>query len=151
MIKDLLGGFSVIKSFQAEKQAVALFEKENNELELLKEKSKNTKGTITIISTEIGSVMQIVVFAVGALLSIKGMITVGVVIAFVQLMNNIMEPIQALPSLYADRKAAKALIRKQSDFFARKKKTKGHVKSAGWKGRLPLTMCHFLMKREARC
>ncbi len=125
MIKDLLGGFSVIKSFQAEKQAVALFEKENNELELLKEKSKNTKGTITIISTEIGSVMQIVVFAVGALLSIKGMITVGVVIAFVQLMNNIMEPIQALPSLYADRKAAKALIRKQSDFFAGKEKDEG--------------------------
>lgn len=117
MIKDLLGGFSVIKSFQAEKQAVALFKKENDQLERLKEKSRNAKGTVTIISTEIGSVMQIAVFAVGAVLSIKKLITVGVVIAFVQLMNNIMEPIQVLPSLYADRKAAEALIEKQSAFF----------------------------------
>lgn len=117
IIKDLLGGFSVIKSFQAEKKASVLFEKENDDLENLKEKRKNTTGTITIISTEIGSVMQIVVFLVGAVLSVKGMITAGVVIAFVQLMNNIIEPIQGLPSLYADRKAAKALIRKQSDFF----------------------------------
>lgn len=117
IIKDLLGGFSVIKSFQAEKKASVLFEKENDDLENLKEKRKNTTGTITIISTEIGSVMQIVVFLVGAVLSVKGMITAGVVIAFVQLMNNIIEPIQGLPSLYAARKAAKALIRKQSDFF----------------------------------
>ncbi|MBP3038670.1 ABC transporter ATP-binding protein [Bacillaceae bacterium Marseille-Q3522] len=111
-MKDLLGGFAVIKSFQAEKQAMKLFQKENDALEDLKYKRKNTEGTINIISGEIGFFLQVGVFLFGAYLSIKGFITAGVVIAFVQLMNNVMDPIQNLPTLMANKKAAKALIDK---------------------------------------
>ena len=63
-----------------------------------------------IISSEVASILQIGIFIIGTVLSIKGLITIGVVIAFVQLMNNIMEPIQQLPALFAKRKAAISLV-----------------------------------------
>lgn len=116
VIKDLLGGFFVIKSFQADNKAIELFENQNSNLEKFKEKRKNTEGTITIISAEVGSILQIGIFVVGTILSIKDLITIGVVIAFVQLMNNIMEPIQQLPALFAKRKAAKSLVEKMENY-----------------------------------
>lgn len=116
VIKDLLGGFFVIKSFQADNKAIELFENQNSNLEKFKEKRKNTEGTITIISSEVGSILQIGIFVVGTVLSIKGLITIGVVIAFVQLMNNIMEPIQQLPALFAKRQAAKSLVEKMENY-----------------------------------
>ena len=116
VIKDLFGGFFVIKSFQADNKAIELFENQNSNLEKFKEKRKNTEGTITIISAEVGSILQIGIFVVGTILSIKDLITMGVVIAFVQLMNNIMEPIQQLPALFAKRKAAKSLVEKMENY-----------------------------------
>lgn len=116
VIKDLFGGFFVIKSFQADNKAIELFENQNSNLEKFKEKRKNTEGTITIISAEVGSILQIGIFVVGTILSIKDLITIGVVIAFVQLMNNIMEPIQQLPALFAKRKAAKSLVEKMENY-----------------------------------
>ena len=64
VIKDLLGGFFVIKSFQADNKAIELFENQNSNLEKFKEKRKNTEGTITIISSEVGSILQIGIFVV---------------------------------------------------------------------------------------
>lgn len=116
IIKDLLMGFPVVKSFQAEEQAINLFCDENTDLEKGKEKRKATEGTIKIIANEVGSFIQIAVFLMGAFLAIKGYITAGVVIAFVQLMNNVMEPIQSLPALFANRKAAKRLIAKMEQY-----------------------------------
>lgn len=115
-VKDLLSGFFIIKSFQAENTAIKLFNDENEELESEKENRKNTEGTINAISSVLSGALQIVVFVVGAFLAIKGDITVGVVLAFVQLMNNIMEPIQTLPALFAKRKAASGLIDKMEGY-----------------------------------
>lgn len=116
IIKDLLMGFPVVKSFQAEEQAINLFCDENTDLEKGKEKRKAAEGTIKIIANEVGSFIQIAVFLMGAFLAIKGYITAGVVIAFVQLMNNVMEPIQSLPALFANRRAAKRLIAKMEQY-----------------------------------
>ena len=115
-VKDLLSGFFIIKSFQAENTAIKLFNNENEELEKEKENRKNTEGTINAISSVLSGALQIAVFVVGAFLAIKGDITVGVVLAFVQLMNNIMEPIQTLPALFAKRKAASGLIDKMEGY-----------------------------------
>ena len=115
-VKDLLSGFFIIKSFQAENTAIKLFDNENEELESEKENRKNTEGTINAISSVLSGALQIAVFVVGAFLAIKGDITVGVVLAFVQLMNNVMEPIQTLPALFAKRKAASGLIDKMEGY-----------------------------------
>lgn len=115
-IKDLLSGFFIIKSFRAEDTAIRLFKEENNELEREKQRRKNTEGNINAVSMVLSGSIQMSIFAVGAILAIKGQITLGVVIAIVQLMNNIMQPIQELPILFAKKKAASGLIDKMGGF-----------------------------------
>lgn len=112
MVKDLLGGFGVIKSFQAQEEAAALYEEKNGRLEQIKCKRRKTAQLIQIVSGMTGFAVQIGVFIVGAYLAIRGQITAGVVIAFVQMMNYILQPINSLPVLIANRKAAVALMEK---------------------------------------
>ncbi|OON98579.1 MAG: hypothetical protein ATN35_04490 [Epulopiscium sp. Nele67-Bin004] len=111
-IQDLLSGFSVIKNFQAEEEGIRLFKAENQTLENAKFSMKLTEGNVQNISMQTSFMIQIVMFLVGIYLTITGQITIGVVVAFVQLMNNIMSPIQSLPVLFANRKAAIALVDK---------------------------------------
>ena len=117
MVKDMLAGFSVIKSFKAEKEANKRFDKKNRDLEQAKFKKNVFVEYLSIISEALGCVAQISVFLFGAYLSVKGVINAGVVIAFVQLMNYILRPIENLPVLLAKRKAAIALIEKAADYM----------------------------------
>lgn len=80
-----------------------------------------------IISSEVASILQIGIFIIGTVLSIKGLITIGVVIAFVQLMNNIMEPIQQLPILFAKRKAAISLVDKMVNYSTSNETEDGNI------------------------
>ncbi len=59
--------------------------------------------------------MQFGVFFYGAYLAVSGRITAGVVVAFVQLMNYVLAPVQTLPNLFASFKAADGLIDKLAD------------------------------------
>lgn len=115
MVKDLLSGFPVIKSFKAEKEAEGLFFNNNKDLEQVKCRRRRAEEMISIITGLCGGMVQIGVFIYGAYLCLNGQITAGVVIAFVQLMNFVLSPIQTVPKLIAGRKAAKALINKLAD------------------------------------
>lgn len=67
---------------------------------------------IELISALAGISVQMGVFLLGAYLAIRGQITAGVVVAFVQMMNYVLGPINQVPVLLADRKAAVGLIEK---------------------------------------
>lgn len=112
-IKDVLNGFAVMKSFQAEKEIIELFRSKNRETEAAKCSRKRTELLIQLIGNVSALTAQFGVFLVGAYLALhnKG-ITVGVVIIFIQLMGNAMSPIQEIPQILANRKAAYALIDK---------------------------------------
>ncbi len=117
-IKDLLGGFSVIKSFKAEAQVQKLFCSENNQLESTKARRFLKAERIKMFSIAAMLISQLGIFLVAAHLAINGKITAGVVIVFVQLMAMILQPVGTLPKLIADRKAALALIDKISGALA---------------------------------
>lgn len=112
MVKDLLSGFSVIKSFQAQEEAGALYADRNEHLEQVKCRRQKTVKLIELISALAGISVQLGVFLLGAYLAIRGQITAGVVVAFVQMMNYVLGPINQVPVLVADRKAAAGLIEK---------------------------------------
>ena len=112
MVKDLLSGFGVVKSFQAQTEATTLYGEKNHELEQIKYKRRKTTQLIQIISMMAGFLVQMGVFIFGAYLAIEGQITAGVVVAFVQMMNYILSPINQLPVLLANRKAAIGLMEK---------------------------------------
>lgn len=111
-IKDLLCGFPEIKTFHAEHQVQCIFQNINRSLEENKDSRRLQEGALELFSTLVGYIVQIGIFIVGAYLAIKGEMTAGTVIAFVQLMNYFLKPIQVFPVLLANRKAAVLLFEK---------------------------------------
>lgn len=114
-VKDLLGGFSVIKAFKAEKQANVLFSGENADVEESKRSRRTYSGILNSISGVSGGVVQFGIFIIGAIFAINGRITAGTVILFVNLCNCLIGPISVLPEMIASRGAAKALVYKLAD------------------------------------
>ena len=112
-VKDMLTGFSVVKSFKVEKEMMKLFCASNEEAEHSKRKSRQIEILIQMIGGVTGIVAQFGVFLFGAYLAIRNQsITAGVVIIFVQLMNFVVSPIGEVPQILANRKAALALVDK---------------------------------------
>ena len=115
-LKDCLGGFTVVKSFKAEKEIFALFAQSNRALEKEKFTMRRIKKIIGMIGSIAGIFAQLGVFLAGAYLALADRgLTPGVVIMFVNLMNFMIEPIAELPGLLASRRAATGLIGKLAD------------------------------------
>ena len=112
-IKDMLSGFSVIKSFRAEPEIDKIYQKDNEKLENTKFHKNMTTGKIGLLSETGMLISQIGVFLIGGFLVIeeKG-ITVGVLIAFINMLSALITQINAIPQFYVGRKAAAGLIDK---------------------------------------
>lgn len=125
-LRDSLTGFSVIKSFRAEAQMCKLFASEVKALMTEKEKNKKIYCIIGLFSELGGITVQMGVFLVGAYLALSGKaITPGTVLVFVQLLNYVLSPIQNLPTCFAQRKAARALVQKLADALAENVRAEG--------------------------
>lgn len=109
-VKDLLSGFIIIKSFKAENEVLALFRKKNISLESAKQERRETADTVTIYASISAILVNVLIFALGFFLAFKGVMTIGKVIAFIQLGRNILAPVSELSPLVSNRRAAKALI-----------------------------------------
>lgn len=125
MLKDLLSGFTVIKSFKAEGQVVSRFSQANANLERTKEDRRWFDCLITAASTCLGFVVQFGIFLFGAYLSISGEITPGTVLIMVNLCGLLLSPIQTVPQYWASRKAALALMDKLAELTAQNQQESG--------------------------
>ena len=115
-LSDCLGGFSVVKTFRAEKEIFRLFAESNRALEQEKFSRRRLKALGGLIGATTGIIAQLGVFLAGAYLALTGKgLTAGAVILFVNLMNFMIEPVAELPALLAARKAARGLIAKLAD------------------------------------
>lgn len=131
-VKDCLSGFSVVKSFKAEKEIFNLFAKSNAALEGKKFDRNRIKIIIGMIGSITGLFAQLGVFIAGAYLALSGNgLTPGVVIAFVNLMNFIVRPIAELPGMLASRKASLGLVAKLGDALDEKSDDHGTEKISG--------------------
>ena len=112
-LSDCLAGFSVVKSFKAEKEIFKLFAENNRALEGEKFSKRRIKTSVGMIGSVTGVIAQLGVFLIGSYFALSGYgLTPGVVIIFVNLMNFMISPIAELPGLLASRKAARGLIDK---------------------------------------
>ncbi|GKU24175.1 ABC transporter ATP-binding protein [Clostridium folliculivorans] len=112
LVKDLLTGFPVIKSFKADREIFHIFVSKNDELEQTKKNRRDIANNIEIFNSFASLIVEITIFGLGVHLSIKGVITVGVVVAFIQLLNYVLGPINSIGPIIANRKAAEGLIEK---------------------------------------
>ena len=116
MLKDALTGFSVIKSFKAEKSISDLHDHSNAGVAEASKKRTKVRVLVFYASGIAGGILQIGVFFVAAALALSGRgITAGTAIVFVQLLNYVLGPIQAFPEFFAGTKASFGLIDKLAD------------------------------------
>ena len=114
ILKDVLSGFAVIKSFKAEKSISALHDESNNSVADAANSREKVKLHVSYASGLAGGVLQFGVFFVAAALALSGKagITAGTAIVFVQLLNYVLAPIQVFPTYYAGKQSALSLIDK---------------------------------------
>lgn len=143
-LSDCLGGFSVVKSFKAEREIFRLFSESNKTLENEKFSKQRIKIIIGMIGSIAGICAQLGVFIIGTWLALKNKsITPGIVIMFVNLMNFMIQPIAELPSLLAGRKAAKGLIEKLAKELEKNPSSTEATKIASLKNSLQLKNVSF--------
>ena len=114
-IKDLLSGFSVIKSFKAEEETQKRFNVSNQALEGVKYRRRWCEVLIGETAGLCGLVMQMGIFFLGAYLAVRGDITAGTVIIFINLSSYVLNAINIVPKGWANRKAAAALVEKLAE------------------------------------
>ncbi len=114
-LQDLLRGFSVIKSFKAEARVRVNFDRDNHALEKNKCSRRFYEQMLNAFSNFSAEILQMGIFLFGAWLAIRGDITAGTVLIFVNLCNFLISPIQTVPQYLATRKAARTLIGKLAE------------------------------------
>ncbi len=114
--KDFLSGFPVVKSFQAEEEMGILFSEAVGR-SANADKKRRMANLMFFFTIDGGiAVARICILLVGVYFTFTGQgVSAGMVIAFVELLNHVMAPMQELPICIADFKSANALIRKTAD------------------------------------
>ncbi len=119
-LRDSLSGFSVVKSFKAERQMMRLLKENVASLAKAQCKKQKTEILIQMLGMVAGVTAQLGVFLVGAYLALSGKgVTAGATMVFVQLMNFVLGPLGTIPVCLAERKAAKELILKIAEALGR--------------------------------
>lgn len=112
-IKDVLSGFSVVKSFKAEAEMIRIFGENVQKLSMAQCRGQKMRILVALFGNISGIIAQLGVFLAGAYLALSGKsVTAGTTVVFVQLMNFVLGPIATIPTCLAERKAARALIEK---------------------------------------
>lgn len=108
--KDLLSGFTVIKSFRAENEIMEVFSRKNVDLESAKQHRRSANDTVSIVSNIAATLVTVVFLGTGFVFAFSGYISVGKIIGFFEMSGNMIAPIHYIGSLIANRRAANALI-----------------------------------------
>lgn len=115
-LKDGLSGFSVIKTFKAEKQMIRIFKENIESLAKVQCRRHKMQILVQMFGLVAGVVAQMGVFVFGAYLALfDESISAGTVIIFVQLMNYVLGPMGTITECIATKKAAKALLEKTAN------------------------------------
>ena len=115
-IKDILSGFTVIKSFRIEKEIQKRFQKDNEYIEEAKYERRYAEENVNLLSTAASVMMRLGVFIIGAWMAVSRTdVTPGIVLVFLQLVTFVIYPIEKIPKILAKRKAAIAIMDKLAD------------------------------------
>ncbi|MCD8119102.1 MAG: ABC transporter ATP-binding protein/permease [Lachnospiraceae bacterium] len=130
-LQDLLKGFSVIKSFKAEARVQDLFNRENGALEETRFQRSWYKKFLGASALSTSLLMQCGTMLAAVVLALRGSITIGTVVIFINNCNYLMQPIQMVPQLIAGRKAAAALVEKLAAVTEENMRDGGEVLAEG--------------------
>ncbi|MGT2637623.1 ABC transporter ATP-binding protein [Streptococcus ratti] len=97
-ISDLLKGFQIVKIFQIEKRTNKIFLQKLDAEEKLLLRKNNIYNIVNVFSEASTNIMAFVLFYIGANQVISGNTSMGTVVAYIQLLNFVVVPIQKIPN-----------------------------------------------------
>ena len=98
-IEEMVSGHSVIKAFNAEDKTIGQFDEDNKKLFEAGFKSQFLSGLMHPIMNFVGNLNYAIIAIVGAILAIKGKITVGNIQSFIQYSKQFTNPIAQLAQI----------------------------------------------------
>lgn len=131
-VKDLLNGYIVIKSFKAEKEVLKIFKNRNTELEDTKQERRVTSDTVSIFGDISSIVVNTCIFGLGFIFAFKGYLSIGKVMAMVQLGSHILMPVRTIAPVVSNRNAALRLIERLDNEVMIDEETGEYIKIASF-------------------
>jgi len=113
--KDILSGFEVIKNFNIFSKAKEMYNNSNVDAEMKKQNFSIFSGLIDSLAGLLGMLMFVVPIVFGGYFVIKGQITIGTLIALIQLMNNLANPLSQSIQIINKIKSLKSISQKISN------------------------------------
>ncbi len=127
-LKEGLSGFSVVKSFQAEREALDLFVKSSRQVQDAKCRRLRWGSLLTSVGSTAAAAAQLGVFLTGCWMALSGWgVTPGVMVIFVNLMGCANLFVSALPDFVSNHTACNALIDKLAGALAVNLQTAGRA------------------------
>ena len=127
-LKEGLSGFSVVKSFQAEREALDLFVKSSRQVQDAKCRRLRWGSLLTSVGSTAAAAAQLGVFLIGCWMALSGWgVTPGVMVIFVNLMGCANLFVSALPDFVSNHTACNALIDKLAGALAVNLQTAGRA------------------------
>ncbi|MEE1057675.1 MAG: ABC transporter ATP-binding protein [Acutalibacteraceae bacterium] len=110
--KEALSGFSVMKSFLVEKNILKRFLKVNEKRQKSMQAVSDEAAKIMVFTEGANSAVLIGTIAVGSIMIFNSMLTVGTIMAFFELLMNILTPIEEFSRNMALQKGVKPIVLK---------------------------------------
>lgn len=124
-VKEILYGFEVIKGFGIEKRAFDMVNNENILVENTKYKYTNLEGLNESLTEVSGIFIFILNMMIAAYFTLRKEITLGDMIAAVQLMNYIIEPLIYISKIRAKMKSVNLIVEKTINIIDNKEEYRG--------------------------
>lgn len=99
-IEENISGFNVVKAFNQEEKVIANFEKINGELCEVGIKAQIWSGLLMPIMNVINNIGFTMVAAIGGVLAVNDMITVGVIASFISYSRQFTRPLNDLANIF---------------------------------------------------
>lgn len=122
-IEEMYSGHNIVKSYNASEKSVVEFEKLNNDLYQAKRKSIFLSGTMQPLMGFIGNLGYVAVCIVGALLSMNGYITFGVIVAFILYVRLFTNPLSQIAQAMTNLQSTAAASERVYEFLDEKEMT----------------------------
>ena len=123
-LKDIFGGFEIVKSFNIEKKISNDFKKINIDVEQSKFKFAGIVSALKVLSNGLSNMTMVGVFLIGSYFIISNNLTVGETVASLQLAVNIISPLTSLTICINRINSNKVIIKKIENMLGEKQNKK---------------------------
>ena len=119
-LEEIYAGHDVVKTYNYTNQARQEFTQLNNDLQTNVWKSQFLSGIMQPLMNFIGNFGYVMVSVVGAVLVLKGQISIGVIVAFMIYVRLFTQPLSQITQAFTSLQSAQAAMKRVFDFLGEK-------------------------------